>query len=85
MISVDNVLARDEAGISKRLRVESITAWREPQNVVEEVPAAPRDVTEFSEAEWAQAQKRLQAIKPLLENPMRTRAAVERAGAKVRR
>lgn len=77
MISVDSVLARDEAGISKRLRVESITAWCEPKTVAEEVSVAPRDVTEFSEAEWAQAQKRLQAIKPLLENPMRTRAAVE--------
>lgn len=81
LLSVDSVLAVDlETHDSQRLRLESIT----PVTADEEAKAsAPdRDLTQFSKEEWAKAQRRFMAIKPLLDNPLRSRVAAEALASK---
>jgi putative transposase len=77
LISVDSILAEEvETGSQERLRIEMVTPWSEPA-VSETGIAVIRDTSSFSNEEWAEAQRRLQAIKPLLDNPIRTRSSVE--------
>jgi putative transposase len=80
VLAVDSVMAKDVAtDKSERLRVELLQPWTEPLSVSEaEESAVRRDVHTFSEEEWAQGQRRLTAIKPLLESIFRTREDVEK-------
>lgn len=78
LLSIDSVLAEDfETKKQERLRIEMMSPWVEPttEPVTQTVR---RDTLGFTNEEWAVAQKRLQAIKPLLDNPIRTRSDVEK-------
>ncbi|MGH8110149.1 MAG: Mu transposase C-terminal domain-containing protein [Arenimonas sp.] len=85
MLSVESVLATNVVtGNPERLRLESIVPWKEElssdSNEAQEVET---HFSEVSEDDWKVAQDRFQAIKPLLEDPIRTREAVEKIGTKV--
>ena len=77
LLSVDSVLAEDlETRKSERLRVENLI------DLGGEVPSpnllrSNREIALFSDEEWAEGQRRFEAIKPLLDNPVRSRAATE--------
>lgn len=75
LISIDTVFAVDEqTQQSTRLRIETLS----PAPTGDSGPADnPRDLQLFSDQEWAIAQQRFQAIKPLLDNPLRTRIDAE--------
>lgn len=74
LLSIDSVLAIDlTTQASERLRIESIRP-AEPEQSSAHVG---RDIALYSEEEWAEAQRRFQAIKPLIENPLRTRRDAE--------
>ncbi len=76
VISVDSVLAIDLETLEKqRLRVESLAPCSADDPGKD--PVVIRDVTQFSNEEWAEAQRRFQAIKPLLDDPIRTRAGAD--------
>lgn len=84
LLSVDSVLAVDlESHKSQRLRVESITPLA-PDKASESQAEIKRDLAHYSKEEWAEAQRRFAAIKPLLENPLRTRAMAEKLAEKER-
>lgn len=79
LMSIDSVLAVDiETNESQRLHVDTIkptTADDIPHEDSKE--SKHRDLALYSDEEWAEAQRRFQAIKPLLENPIRTREDAE--------
>lgn len=82
LVSVDSVMARNlETGRDERLRVESLAP---PDTEEKDLGASPksRDITLYSESEWAEGQRRFVAIKPLLDDPIHTRADAEAAAAK---
>jgi putative transposase len=79
LMSINSVLAVDiETNESQRLHVDTI----KPTSV-EDIPQERskenkhRDLALYNDEEWAEAQRRFQAIKPLLENPIRTREDAE--------
>jgi len=74
-VTVNTVLAvNEETKESIRLDVESL---RPPIDAVPSAAPEDNDILLHSKEDWAIAQQRLHAIKPLLENPVRTRANVE--------
>jgi putative transposase len=83
-MSIDSVLAVDiKTNESQRLHVDTL------KTVVIEAPIEEanqenkyRDLALYSDEEWAEAQHRFQAIKPLLENPIRTRDDAEEIAKK---
>lgn len=85
LLSVDSVLAIDLlTNESTRLRVDAISVQSEsaPESSASNSPH-DRDLSLYSNEEWAEAQRRFQAIKPLLENPVRTRADADQIAATV--
>ncbi|WP_439449267.1 Mu transposase C-terminal domain-containing protein [Stenotrophomonas sp. ATs4] len=75
VMTPSSVLAKDlGTGESKTLRVEGLSRIIEPS---EEVAAAERDLALYSSEEWAEGQRRLALIKPLLAMPCRSRSDVE--------
>lgn len=82
LLSVDSVLAVDLlTNESTRLRVDSITVQDDTTSQGAESQSKDRDLSLYSNEEWAEAQRRFQAIKPLLENPLRTRADADKIAA----
>jgi putative transposase len=83
IISVDSVLAVDlSTRQSERLRIDQLVfdvEGCEPASVAQ----PQHDLTEYSNEEWAIAQGRLAAIKPLLDGDIHTRTAVEQRAAEV--
>lgn len=82
LVSVDSVMARNlDTGRDERLRVESLAS---PDTDEKDLGASPisRDITQYTESEWAEGQRRFAAIKPLLDDPIHTRADAEAAAAK---
>lgn len=80
LMSIDSVLAIDlETKESTRLHVEALRPAGEEDSAEKN---AHRDLALYSEDEWAEAQRRFQAIKPLLENPIRTREDAEKVAAR---
>lgn len=81
LLSIDSILAEDlETNAQERLRIEMVSPWVQTTEEIE-TPTVRRDTLGFTNEEWAVAQKRLQAIKPLLDNPVRTRSDVEALAA----
>lgn len=84
LMSIDSVLAVDiETNESQRLHIDSL----QPTSIEEHQEEANkenkhRDLALYSDEEWAIAQRRFQAIKPLLENPIRTREDAEEIARK---
>jgi putative transposase len=72
LVTIDTVFAEDEeTKVSSRLHVDTLSP------AVEKADAPftqERDLQLYGDKEWAIAQQRFQAIKPLLDNPLRTRA-----------
>lgn len=82
LLSVDSVLGINLATHeSERLRVESVRILG-PEDDVFSSELLGRDLLDFSEEEWAEAQRRFQAIKLLIDNPLRTRLDAEAIAAK---
>lgn len=76
ILSFDSVMAVDlGTGDSTRLRIETLTKYDENKDETEE--SLEKDLFQYSDEDWSQAQKRLEIIKPLLEDPLRTRGEVE--------
>jgi len=88
LLSVDSVLAVDmETRESERLRIESVrpleaTDAESPGTAPDAPPS--QDIALCDEEEWAEAQRRFLAIKPLLENPIRTRKDAQRLAERQR-
>lgn len=81
LISIDSVLAVDLAtGETDKLPVETLRLIDTSAEAAEAgaKDASEKDLLEYSDEEWKQGQQRLQAIKPLLDEPMRTRREVEK-------
>lgn len=79
VISIDSVLAVDVlTQEKKRLRIETLLPCMDETSSLPVV----RDITQFSNEEWSEAQRRFEAIKPLLDDPIRTRAAADALAAK---
>lgn len=78
VLAIDSILALDlDTKESTRLRLETVQRL----DSGDEPAPARRDLEEFSQEDWAIAQKRLSIIKPFIEEPLRTRAdAVTIAG-----
>lgn len=79
LMSIDSVLAVDiETNESQRLHVDTLRPKpTEEQQKETTKESRHRDLALYSEEEWAEAQRRFLAIKPLLENPIRTREDTE--------
>lgn len=74
IISIDSVLAVDVLTQEKqRLRIESLSPCMDGESPLPII----RDITQFNNEEWEEAQQRFDAIKPLLDDPIRTRAAAD--------
>ena len=83
LMSIDSVLAVDtETNESHRLFVDTLKQTSGDLTAEPENENGYRDLALYSEDEWAEAQRRFQAIKPLLENPIRTREDAEKLAAK---
>ncbi len=84
LISIDSVFAVDiETNESARLRIETLDFLPAEQVPEEHVAAGRKDLAQYSDKEWAEAQRRLQAIKPLLDSPIRPRSETEKHAEKV--
>ena len=87
LLSIDDVLATDVATrLPERLRIDALgpvlaEAAAGPALAGPEGARTTPDLEAIDEAEWAVAQRRLAAIKPLLDDPFRTRAMAEAAAA----
>lgn len=79
LLSVESVLA-EEIGSDKpeRLRIEQIS----PVDESECEKPLEHDLHYLSEEQWSEAQRRFHAIKPLLDDPIRTRAVAEESALK---
>lgn len=78
LVSIDSVFAVDEqTNESTRLRIDTLQPVVEHEPVDDNVAKVSKDASMYSKEEWAQAQRRFQAIKPLLDNPIRTRGDAE--------
>lgn len=75
VMTPSSVLAKDlGTGESKTLRVETLSRIIEAD---EDQACAERDLCLYSDEEWAEGQRRLEVIKPLLDMPVRSRLDVE--------
>jgi len=83
LISVNSVLAVDLAtNESCRLAIETLKLIdRQDKGEGSQPSQVDRDISDYSEEEWQEGQRRFQAIKPLLDNPLRTRVEAERIAA----
>lgn len=76
LLSVNRVLAVDlETKQSESLYIDEIRLLTSEETTAS--PPAQRDLTQYAPEEWAEAQRRFAAIKPLLENPFRARSEAE--------
>ncbi len=80
-LGADSLLATDlETGKPERITIDEITPAASTQS--DEIASTTRrDLGDYSDEEWAQAQHRFEAIRPLLDDPSRTRARVETIAA----
>lgn len=77
LISVDTAFGVDlTSGETSRLPIEQLRLVNEAEGASE--IEQPRDLTLYSADEWKEGQRRLQAIKGLLDNPRRTREEAEK-------
>lgn len=78
LLTVNRVLAIDLATKqSESLYIDEIRLLSEDAPGTESSAPALRDLSQYSTEEWAEAQRRFAAIKPLLEKPFRDRAEAE--------
>ncbi|MCG5514755.1 MULTISPECIES: Mu transposase C-terminal domain-containing protein [unclassified Ectothiorhodospira] len=79
MLGVDSVLAKNlETNAVERLRVDLIRPFKE-EDLPDGVVAAGRDIEDICDEDWKEAQRRFAVIKPLLDDPGRTREKVRLA------
>jgi putative transposase len=77
LLTTDSVLAEDlDTRQSERLRVENLAEVSDEADIPN-LARLNRDTALFTEEEWAEGQRRFEAIKPLLDDPIRSRASVE--------
>lgn len=79
ILSFDSVLAEDlGTGKAERLRIETLT---QTVRSVEEQRAPERDLLQYSDEEWAEGQRRLEILKPILAKSVRSRTEMESLAA----
>jgi putative transposase len=75
LVSIDSVFAVDvQTNESTRLRIDTLEPVDAQAASDNQAPGKDRDLLLYSEKDWQEAQRRFQAIKLLLDNPLRTRA-----------
>lgn len=80
-LGVDSVLAKNlESNAVERLRVDMIRPVREDASDDLAI-ATGQDIEDICDEDWKEAQRRFAAIRPLLEDPYRTRQKVHDAAA----
>lgn len=76
MLSIDSVLAEDmETGASARLRIETLSTIVSAEDAS---GATGFPIHQYSKEEWSVAQKRFEALRPMIEHPIRSRNEVEK-------
>lgn len=76
MLSIDSVLAEDmETGASARLRIETLSMIVSAEDAS---GASGFPIHQYSKEEWSVAQKRFEALRPMIEHPIRSRTEVEK-------
>ncbi|WP_312682832.1 Mu transposase C-terminal domain-containing protein [Stenotrophomonas chelatiphaga] len=76
MLSIDSVLAEDmETGASARLRIETLSTIVSAEDAS---GARGIPIHHYSKEEWSVAQKRFEALRPVIEHPIRSRSEVEK-------
>jgi len=76
MLSIDSVLAEDmETGASARLRIETLSTIVSAEDASD---AGGFPIHQYSKEEWSVAQKRFEALRPMIDHPIRSRTEVER-------
>lgn len=76
MLSIDSVLAEDmETGASARLRIETLSTIVSAEDASD---AGGFPIHQYSKEEWSVAQKRFEALRPMIDHPIRSRAEVEK-------
>lgn len=79
LVSIDSVFAVDlETNESTRLRIDTLEPVSKEAATMDQTVGDERDLLLFTEKDWQEAQRRFQAIKLLLDNPLRTRADADR-------
>lgn len=79
MLSIDSVLAEDmETGASARLRIETLSMIVSAEDAS---GASCFPIHQYSKEEWSVAQKRFEALRPMIEHPIRSRTEVEKLAA----
>ncbi|MCU1002722.1 DDE-type integrase/transposase/recombinase [Stenotrophomonas maltophilia] len=79
MLSIDSVLAEDmETGTSAKLRIETLSTIIAAESANE---AGGLPIHHYSKEEWAVAQKRFEALRPMIDHPVRTRSEVAKLAA----
>ncbi|MBB3224465.1 Mu transposase C-terminal domain-containing protein [Pseudoduganella umbonata] len=79
LVSVDSVFAVDlETNESTRLRIDTLDFTPVLEDAAAKAEVPRKDLAQYSDEEWAEAQRRMQAIKPLLDRPMRPRSETEK-------
>ncbi|MCF7752453.1 DDE-type integrase/transposase/recombinase [Bacillus subtilis subsp. subtilis] len=76
MLSIDSVLAEDiETGASARLRIETLSTIVSAETASD---AGGFPIHQYSKEEWSVAQKRFEALRPMIDHPIRSRSEVEK-------
>lgn len=76
MLSIDSVLAEDmETGASARLRIETLSTIVAAEDAS---GAGGFPIHQYSKEEWLVAQKRFEALRPMIDHPIRSRTEVEK-------
>lgn len=76
MLSIDSVLAEDmETGASARLRIETLSTIVSAEDASD---AGGFPIHQYSKEEWSVAQKRFEALRPMIDHPIRSRTEVEK-------
>ncbi|MHC1671676.1 Mu transposase C-terminal domain-containing protein [Stenotrophomonas maltophilia] len=76
MLSIDSVLAEDmETGASARLRIETLSTILSAEDPSD---AGGFPIHQYSKEEWSVAQKRFEALRPMIDHPIRSRSEVEK-------
>lgn len=79
MLSIDSVLAEDlDTGVSAKLRIETLSTIVAAESAAD---AGGFPIHQYSKEEWSVAQKRFEALRPMIDHPVRTRSEVGKLAA----
>ena len=80
-LSIESVMTVEvNTNEDRQLSIDALIPY-DPDSAPAQTPEPSRELSDFSDEEWAVAQMRLRMIKPLLDNPQRTEADADRLAA----